>query len=81
MPGGGGILAGTVEVEVRLRGDGALGGCVEVPSGAPGRPLSAEAFDAKVRDCAGRNAADVRALDWDGAASAVSELFEVSVAA
>lgn len=81
MPGGGGLLAGTVEVEVRLRDDGVLGACVEVPSGAPGRPLSAEAFDAKVRDCAGRHAADVRALDWDGTGSAVNELFEVTVAA
>lgn len=63
-PGGGGLLSGTVEVEIELAGGETRAAAVELPPGAPGNPLDAAAFAAKVGDCAGEDAQGVLASDW-----------------
>jgi 2-methylcitrate dehydratase PrpD len=67
-PGGGHLLAGSVQVEVRLAGGRVLTAEVTTPPGAPGRPLDDAALAAKARDCAGpEDAADIMSVGWDGA--------------
>jgi 2-methylcitrate dehydratase PrpD len=61
-PGGGGLLAGHVEIEAGSRTER-----LQLPPGAPGRPPSEAELAAKVADCAGELADEVLGLDWAGA--------------
>jgi 2-methylcitrate dehydratase PrpD len=67
--GGEDLLSGSVSVRIALAGGEELAGTVDVPAGAPGRPLPAEELLAKVADCAGEDADRVSGLTWDGAAA------------
>ena len=64
-PGGGDLLSGTVEVTIELSGGETRAAAVELPPGAPGRPLDEAALRDKVTDCVGAAAAEqlIRA-DW-----------------
>ncbi len=63
-PGGGGLLAGRVEVEVRRSAGAPLAASVELPRGAPGWPLDEAALREKVGECAGVGAEELLAADW-----------------
>lgn len=63
-PGGGELLAGSVEVAFELAGGEVRTASVEVPRGAPGRPLSDEELREKVLDCAGSDADEILAANW-----------------
>ena len=65
VPGGEGLLAGVARVEV-VRGGERSAAELELPPGAPGRPLSGAELAAKVAACAGPDAGAVLALGWDG---------------
>jgi 2-methylcitrate dehydratase PrpD len=69
LPGGDGLLAGTAHVEV-VRGGEQSAVELELPPGAPGRPLAATELRAKVAACAGPDADAVLALDWGGGTAA-----------
>ena len=69
-----GLLVGSVAVEMTLDGGRVLSASVDVPSGAPGRPLSSADLQAKVTDCAGADADQVTALRWDAAADGLRRL-------
>lgn len=64
VPGGGGLLAGQVELELRLAGGEVRAASVAVPRGAPGRPLDEESLAEKVADCAGADAPGILAAEW-----------------
>lgn len=64
-PGGGGLLAGRVEVAIELAGGDTRTAAVEVPRGAPGRPLGPAELAEKVADCLGSDPAELLDSDWD----------------
>lgn len=70
----GGLLAGTVSVEVHLAQGEVLGAEVALPAGAPGRPPTDTELDDKIAACAGGQAARVAALTWDVAVDEVAAL-------
>lgn len=70
-PGGGELLAGSVEVTVELADGESRSASVAVPRGAPGRPLTDEELREKVVDCAGPAAAEILATDWGTGENAV----------
>ncbi len=49
---------------VELSGGATRFAAVELPAGAPGRPLDPVELEAKVRDCAGPDAAELLAAKW-----------------
>ena len=63
-PGGGDLLSGQVEVAIELAGGATRAAAVELPRGAPDRPLDEAALRQKVTDCAGADAAELLAADW-----------------
>jgi len=63
--GGAGLLAGSVEVEVRLDGGESLQTSLELPPGAPGRPLSDAEVLRKLEMC---GAEELRTITWETAA-------------
>lgn len=77
-PGGDGLLAGRVQADLALAGGDTPSAVVEVPLGAPGRPMSHEDLQAKVEDCAGPRAGDVGAADWGSARRLAPELLGAS---
>jgi 2-methylcitrate dehydratase PrpD len=82
-PGGGGLLAGTVEVEIDLAGAGAGAphASVAAPPGAPERGLSAERFSAKVLDCAGAETGRaILDVSWSSARALAADIVEQAVA-
>jgi 2-methylcitrate dehydratase PrpD len=79
-PGGGGLLAGTVEVEIALLRGGALNASVAIPPGAPERGLSYEQLSAKVLDCAGAETGrSILDVSWNSARQLAAEIVEMAV--
>jgi 2-methylcitrate dehydratase PrpD len=74
-PGGDGLLAGDVTIELVLDDDTALRTELDLPPGAPARPPSAQDLQGKVADCAGELADEVMALTWAGAADFLRGLY------
>jgi 2-methylcitrate dehydratase PrpD len=72
-PGGDGLLAGDVAIELTLADGSTLRSELDLPPGAPGRPPSADELAAKVADCAGDLTDEILALDWSSAASFLRE--------
>jgi len=67
VPGGDGLLAGDVAIEVTLADGSTLRTALDLPPGAPGRPPSPAELAEKVADCAGELADEVLAVDWTDA--------------
>lgn len=63
-PGGNGLLQDTVRVQVTTTDGGSRSGEIELPPGAPGRPVTPEHLAQKVRDCAGDRADAVLSASW-----------------
>jgi hypothetical protein len=61
-PGGDGLLAGEVEVEVHTRGGAVLTTSQQYPPGSPDRPPTDADFGAKLSDCL--IGLDTDPLDW-----------------
>jgi 2-methylcitrate dehydratase PrpD len=75
--GRGGLLTGTVEVEIKLRGGRTATAEVTLPAGAPARPLTRQQLDGKLDQCAlGRDRNAIACARWETAAEVVRELFE-----
>jgi 2-methylcitrate dehydratase PrpD len=74
VPGGEGLLSGTVRVELRTRSGRTRSAEVELPPGAPGRPPTDVELAAKVTDCAGARTSAVAALTWARAIADVPAL-------
>ena len=72
-PGGDGLLAGDVAIEVTLAGGARRHAQLDLPPGAPDRPPSAAELAEKAADCAGDLADEVLALDWAEAAALLRE--------
>jgi 2-methylcitrate dehydratase PrpD len=77
LPGGDDLLAGAVDVDVRLDGGEQLAASVTLPPGAPGRPLTDAELARKVTDCAGaREARKLLAAGWPGARGLIDRWFD-----
>jgi 2-methylcitrate dehydratase PrpD len=63
-PGGDGLLAGDVAIELTLADGSKLHAQLDLPPGAPDRPPSAAELADKVADCTGELADEVLAVDW-----------------
>jgi 2-methylcitrate dehydratase PrpD len=63
-PGGNGLLEDSVRVQVTTTDGRTRSGEIELPPGAPGRPVTREHLAQKVRDCAGDRADAVLAAGW-----------------
>jgi 2-methylcitrate dehydratase PrpD len=72
-PGGDGLLVGTASIEADIGGASVERVELDLPPGAPGRPLSDEQLHTKVGDCVGGAVDDVMSLDWEEAAQWVDE--------
>jgi 2-methylcitrate dehydratase PrpD len=72
-PGGDGLLAGDVAIELTLADGSAVHAGLDLPPGAPGRPPSEAELGAKVADCADELADEILAVDWSSAASFLRE--------
>ena len=72
-PGGDGLLAGDVAIEVTLAGGATRHAQLDLPPGAPDRPPSAAELAEKAADCVGDLADEVLALDWAEAAALLRE--------
>ena len=68
-----GLLAGEVDVEVSLDGGQVLHTRLDLPPAAPGRPLTDDQLEAKLRTCAPASVDEVRGLDWESAATYLRE--------
>jgi 2-methylcitrate dehydratase PrpD len=75
LPGGAELLAGEVEIEVRLSDGECLRGRLALPPGAPGRPPTDEELRGKLELCAGDEADRIAALSWETAAGYVHNRF------
>jgi 2-methylcitrate dehydratase PrpD len=73
LPGGDGLLAGDVAIEVRLDDGSTLDAGLDLPPGAPDRPPSPRELAEKVADCAGELADEVLSVDWASAATLLRE--------
>ena len=71
-PGGAGLLAGDVEVEVPGP-DGPRRARLDAPLGSPARPAGPEDLRAKLELCAGDRAAALAGAGWDGALAVLGE--------
>jgi 2-methylcitrate dehydratase PrpD len=72
--GGQGLLDGHISIELVLRDGQTISATLKSPPGAPDRPLTGEQLEQKLERCAGRRAAEIRALDWRSAAAFLREL-------
>jgi 2-methylcitrate dehydratase PrpD len=73
-PGGDGLLAGDVAIELTLDDGSELHARLDLPPGAPDRPPSPAELAEKVADCAGDLADEVLALDWPEAAALLRQV-------
>ncbi len=64
-PGGDGLLDDVVRVQLTTSDGETHSGEIDIPPGAPGRPVSRDQLAQKVRDCVGDRAETVLAADWD----------------
>jgi 2-methylcitrate dehydratase PrpD len=72
-PGGDGLLAGDVAIEVALADGSALSTTLDLPPGSPARPPSDAEMPEKVADCARELADEVLAVDWVDAGALLRE--------
>jgi 2-methylcitrate dehydratase PrpD len=72
-PGGDGLLAGDVAIEVALADGSALSTTLDLPPGSPARPPSDAEMAEKVADCARELADEVLAVDWVDAGALLRE--------
>jgi 2-methylcitrate dehydratase PrpD len=63
-PGGSGLLEDDVRVEIVTTDGRVLTGELDIPPGAPGRPVTRDQLAQKVRDCAGDRADAVLSAGW-----------------
>ena len=70
-PGGSGLLDDTVRVKVTTADGRVHAGEIDIPPGAPGRPVTREQLAQKVRDCAGDRAAVVMSARWEDVAGLI----------
>jgi 2-methylcitrate dehydratase PrpD len=73
-PGGDGLLAGDVAIELELADDSTRRTQLDLPPGAPDRPPSQAELAEKVADCAGERADEVLSVDWASAGALLREL-------
>ena len=73
VPGGDGLLAGDVAIELTLAGDETLRTRLDLPPGAPDRPPTTAELAEKVADCAGDLADEVLAVDWASAGALLDQ--------
>jgi 2-methylcitrate dehydratase PrpD len=73
VPGGDGLLAGDVAIELALAGGETLRTRLDLPPGAPDRPPTTTELAEKVADCAGDLADEVLAVDWASAAALLDQ--------
>ena len=66
---GDGLLAGRFAVEIALDDGTAIRSELDLPPGAPERPMTGAELAQKVRTCAGELADEVSSLRWDTAAA------------
>jgi 2-methylcitrate dehydratase PrpD len=64
-PGGSGLLEDVVRVAVTTTDGRTLSGQIDIPPGAPGRPVTRDQLAQKVRDCVGDRADTVLSAGWD----------------
>jgi 2-methylcitrate dehydratase PrpD len=72
-PGGDGLLAGDVAIELTLADGSTLATTLDLAPGAPGRPPSEAELAAKVADCAGDLADDILGVTWADAGAFLRE--------
>jgi 2-methylcitrate dehydratase PrpD len=72
-PGGDGLLAGEVAIEITLADGSTSHAALDLPPGAPARPPSEAELAAKVADCAGEHGDEILAVRWDDAAALLRE--------
>lgn len=70
--GGDGLLGDTLRIEVRTADGRTHTGDIDIPPGAPGRPVTREQLAQKVADCSGDRADAVMSAKWEN----VAELIE-----
>lgn len=63
-PGGSGLLDDVVGVQILTTDGRTLTGEIDIPPGAPGRPVTRDQLAQKVRDCAGERADEVLSACW-----------------
>ncbi|MGV9798630.1 MmgE/PrpD family protein [Mycobacterium sp. NPDC003449] len=68
-PGGNGLLEDVVRVELSTTDGRTRSGEIDIPPGAPGRPVTRAELAQKVRDCVGDRADAVLSAGWDDIAS------------
>jgi hypothetical protein len=66
--GGDHLLAGEVEIEIRLAGGAVADAALALPPGAPGRPPTDDELGAKLERGAGADAERIADLSWESAA-------------
>lgn len=71
-PGGNGLLEDVVQVGLTTTDGRIHAGEIDVPPGAPGRPVTRDQLAQKVRDCVGDRADTVLCADWQD----IATLFE-----
>lgn len=64
-PGGGDLLSGVVSVAIELAGGETRTAAIELPRGAPAKPLDQAGLREKVGDCVGADAERLLGADWD----------------
>jgi 2-methylcitrate dehydratase PrpD len=73
-PEGSGLLDGSFEMVVRLRGGHDVSAQLDLPPGAPTRPPSEDDLATKVEDCCGKLAPEVQNVTWEGAPEVLRRL-------
>ena len=73
-PGGNGLLEDVVRVQLTTTDGRTRSGEIEIPPGAPGRPVTRDQLAQKVRDCVGDQTDTVLSADWGD----IAGLFESS---
>jgi 2-methylcitrate dehydratase PrpD len=73
-PGGNGLLEDVVRVGLVTTDGRTYSGEIDIPPGAPGRPITRDQLAQKVRDCVGDRADIVLSAGWDD----IADLFEGS---
>jgi 2-methylcitrate dehydratase PrpD len=79
IPGGDGLLAGEVAIDVTLDDGSTLHAQLDQPPGAPDRPPSQADLAAKVADCAGDLADEILAVEWVEAGALLRERLPAAV--
>lgn len=70
--GGDGLLSGEVAIELTLDDGNVLRSELQLPPGAPGRALTEEQLEQKLRDCTHGRAPGIRDVNWGTAAAVLA---------